>query len=227
MARTWRDEANVTGQEYVERPFWYENTETGQCYYDLFGCLGWPSEVSDKDEGMPGFAGVVGVVRPQGEVRRPKEAVFRLLAEFESKDVPTLLDGVLGLREEYGFGLRSGLLQTFWGDPDRFVMALALLNEKLTVDRKTQNAILVSPPDGFYEPLAFDHYVRSMRSVIMPDRVRFYFGKNEILRARLKEFRQNDPAVFAIGGLVHTLLAQPEWMDLNRENVFVLEEVLE
>ena len=222
VAQAWQDEAIVTGERYVERPHWYENVETGQTYYEVFGCLGWPSEVSDKDEGLPGYAGVVGIVRPKSGVRAAKDAVFQLLAEIEDRDVPTLLDGVLQLRSDYGFGIYPGLMQTFWGDPDRFITILALLNERLTVGGM-KNAILVSPPGDFYEPKAFDHYVRSMRSVLMPDKVRFYFGKNDILKTRLKEFRQNDPAVFAMGGLVHSLLLQSMWMDFTRENSFNVE----
>jgi hypothetical protein len=218
------DEANITGKQYVQNPFWYENIETGQTYYDLFGCLGWPSEVSDKTEGLPGYIGVVGVVRPREGGRRPEDSVFQLLTEYETLDVPTLLDNMVTMRNDYGFGLHPDLMSTWFGDPERFVTILALFNERLIFGQSSKNAILVSPPNDFYEPKAFDHYVRSMRSVIMPDKIRFYFGKNEILKSRLKEFRQNDPAVYAIGGLVHLLLSQCMWMNQIRENAFVLED---
>lgn len=224
IMRSWMDEANITGKQYVQNPFWYENIETGQTYYDLFGCLGWPSEVSDKTEGLPGYIGVVGVVRPREGGRRPEDSVFQLLTEYETLDVPTLLDNMVTMRNDYGFGLHPDLMSTWFGDPERFVTILALFNERLIFGQSSKNAILVSPPNDFYEPKAFDHYVRSMRSVIMPDKIRFYFGKNEILKSRLKEFRQNDPAVYAIGGLVHLLLSQCMWMNQIRENAFVLED---
>jgi hypothetical protein len=224
MAKVWQDEANITGQPYVERPFWYENLENGQTYYDLYGCIGWPTEVSDKDEGIPGYAAVVGVIKPKAEGRPVKDSLFQLLAEFENKDVPTLLDGIVALREVYGFRLYPGLMQTFWGDPDRFISTLALYNERLTRFTDERDAILVAPPIDFYLPKAFDQFVRSFRATMMPDKVRFFFGKNEILRNRLKEFRQSDPAVTAIGGLVHSLLNQCMWMDHARENMFVVEE---
>jgi hypothetical protein len=224
IQRSWQDEAAVTGQAYVERPWWYENDVTGQTYYDLFGCIGWPSEVSDKDDGMPGYAAVVGAVRQRTEGQDPKVAAFQLLSEMEHKDVPTLLDGMLSMREEYGFGLFPGLMQAWYGDPDRFITILALMNERLEKERGDgRSAILVTPPDDFYEQKAFDHYVRSFRSVLMPDKVRFYFGKNEILRSRLKEFRLNDPAIYSVGGLVHSLLSGCSWMDHMRDNAFVVE----
>lgn len=225
VSRAWQDEAIVTGQPYVTRPYWYQHLETGQMYHDLYGCIGWPSEVSDKDDGMPGYAAVVGVVKTRSEGKSAKDAVFQLLAEAESKDVPTLLEQVLGLRRDYGFGLTPGLLHAWLGDPDRFVTILALLNETLMINKGSMNAILVSPPDDFYVPKAFDHYVRSFRSVIMPDKVRFYFGKTDILKNRLKEFRQNDPAVYSVGGLVHSLLNSCTWLNLTRSNAFIIKEM--
>jgi hypothetical protein len=223
IARSWEDEARITGQSHIERPFWYMNTETRQLYYDLFGCIGWPSEVTDKDDGMPGYVAIVGVVKPKTGDRPVQDAVFQLLAEFEHKDVPSLLEAVLQLREEYGFGLHPELLHSFHGDPDRFVTTLALLNEKLMAKGGSKASILVSPPADFYVPKAFDHYVRSFRSAIMPDKVLFYFGRHDILKNRLKEFRQGDPAVYAIGGLIHSLYMSTMWMDQTRENTFLIE----
>ena len=57
------DEAHITGQPLMDRPFYYENIETGEQYYDILACIGWPTEVSDKDEGRPGYLGIVGVIK--------------------------------------------------------------------------------------------------------------------------------------------------------------------
>ena len=224
IQRAWVDEAIVTRQPYVEKPFWYENIETGQLYHNIYGCIGWPTEVSEKDDGLPGYAGVVGVVKSKIEGKLPQDALFQLLTEIETRDIPTMLDGLLSMREDFGFRVGPNILTSWFGDPERFTTAIALLNERLTGKGDPRLAIVITPPDDFYIPKAFDHYVRSMRSVITPDKVRFYFGKNEILRNRLKSFRQNDPAVQAIGGLVHSLLSQTMWMDHIRESMFVVQE---
>jgi hypothetical protein len=225
IAQAWVDEAVVTRQPYIEKPAWFRNTETGQLYYSLFGCVGWPTEVSEKDEGLPGYAAILGVIKPKDESKRlPKDALFQLLAEVENRDIPTLLSGMLQMRSDWGFSDYSNLLESWYGDPERYVTTIALLNERLTVDNKTRFSIVMTPPDDFYEPKSFDHYVRSMRSVLMPDKIRFYFGQNELLKNRLRAFRQNDPAVFAMGGLVHSLLSQTMWMDHMRENMFVVHE---
>ena len=215
-----KDAAIYTGQRLVERPFWYENIETGQCYYDLYGCLGWPTEVSDTDSGMPGYVAVVGIVKNE---KNPQDAVFQLLAEAESKDIPTLLNKILELRATFGFGLHPNLLQAWFGDPERFITTTALLNEKLIERGGSEQAILIIPPDDFYSPKAFDHYVRSLHSVIVPGAVRFYFGGNDVLKNKLREFKRDNPAVMAVGGLVHSLLSRTMWMDQSRESAFTVD----
>jgi hypothetical protein len=217
------DESIVTGQPLVERPFWYDNLETGQMYYDLYGCVGWPTEVSDTDSGMPGYAGVVGVVKPKS-AQPIQAAAFQLLTEAESEDVPELVDHMIRIRAEYGFGVHPGLMQAWFGDPERYITTLALMNERLIAAGGDRAAILIIPPDDFYEPKAFDNYVRSLRSSIMPSRVRFYFGGNDILKNKLREFKRDCPAVTAVGGLVHSLFGRTMWMDQSRESAFVLEE---
>ncbi len=218
------DEAAITGRHLVERPFWFRNLSTGQLYYSLLGAVGWPTEISDKGKAMPGYIGIIGVVKPKTDGKDIRDAPFQLLAEFESRDVPSLLDAMVSMRKEYGFGLHPDLLQAWFGDPERFITTIALKNERLTEAGRDRAAILIIPPNDFYGPTVFDEYVRSLQSAIMPGRVRFFFGKCDILRKHLRGFTRDNPAVFAVGGLVHTLLGNCEWMDSNRENCFVVEE---
>jgi hypothetical protein len=224
-----RDHAHITGQSFIERPFWYKNSETGHAYHDLYACIGWPSEVSDKDTGMPGYTAIVGIVRPNEELKHynPVDANFLLLTETQSDDVPTLLGRCVEMRERYGFGIQPDLLTVWFGDPERFVTTLALRNECLVRQGDNRNAILVAPPDDFYVPMIFDNYVRSLRSCLMPGKERFYFGRNEILKNRISEFRRNDPAVLAVGGLIHSLLNRCMWMSqMEGSTVFSVEEAI-
>lgn len=216
------DMAKITGTPLIERPFYYENIETSQQYYDLYGCIGWPTEVSENDDGRAGYVAIVGVVK--GKRTNPQDAAFQLLEERESKNIPTLLKYMQLLRTLFGFGLHPTLLRSWIGDYERFVTQTALFNEKLIEQGGNDQAISITPPDDFGGTKAFDHYVRSLHSVITPGSVRFYFGGLEILKNRLREFKRDDPAVFAVGGLVHSLLLRCAWMDQSRENMFVLEE---
>lgn len=214
------DQAILTGKPMVERPFHYRHTGTGQLYYDLYAGLGWPSEISDKDTGMPGYIGIVGVIK---DYRRPEDARFQLLAELESKDVPDLVRKFLAIRGEYGFGLYPGLMQSLIGDAERFITTMALINDRLIEAGGEKAAVLVTPPDDFYDMFSFDIYVRSLRTCLMEGAIRLFFGDNEVLKTRLREFRKGDPAVMGLGGLIHSLMLRCTWMDQTRENAFVVE----
>lgn len=220
------DEAIVTGQPYAENSWWFENTETGRLYHNLYGCVGWPSEVQDKDEGQPGYVAIVGVIRPTKEMEyyNPINANFQLLAEAQSKDVGTLLDHCVQMREKYGFGVQPELLRTWYGDPDRFLTTLALRNEDLIRQGGDKNAVLITPPVDFYDTMVFDNYIRSLKSCLLPDKTRFYFGHCELLKNHLREFRRNNPAVMAVGGMVHSLLTVCIWMSEAGSNMFVVDE---
>jgi len=211
-----KDEAHITNQPLVERPWWFED-DRGQTWHDLYACLGWPTEVSDRDVGMPGYAGIVGISRPReldDETHyNPQDAQFVLLAEAQSRDVPTLLDMCLDLRGKYGFGVQPDLISFWYGDPDRFYTTLALKNERLIREGGDKNTILIAPPDDFYTPAVFDNYVRSITSTMIEGKVRFCFDQGcDILYGRLKEFVRDDPAVLAVGGLIHSLLNRTMWM---------------
>lgn len=216
------DHAIVTGQQLIERPWWYEDSDLGYQYHDLFACIGWPTEVTEQRPELPGYAAIVAVIRPKNldaETHyEPKDARFILLAEVEEEDVPTLLDKCLEMRQRYGYGIQPDLLKVWYGDPDRFLTTLAVYNERLG-DKK---AILIAPPEDFYVPKIFDNYVRSLRASIKAKR--FYFGGHDTIKNRILSFTRDDPAVLAVGGLVHTLLGAVMWMDQRRDNAFVVEE---
>lgn len=222
LLQTRIDQSIITGQPIIERPFWYENIDTGQLYYDLYGCIGWPTEISDVDKGLPGYLAIVGVVKPKTEGKwNIADAPFRLLAEQESRDVSTMLNMMLEMRNEWGFGLHPDLLSVWRGDYERYITTIALFNERLT--SKEIKPILIAPPNDF-DPQVFDEYGRALQSVLQERDRRFYWGGNNgILRNKLLSFTLNDPAVLAIGGLVHTMLGETMWADLMVEAAFTIE----
>ena len=221
------DRAIVTNQELVERPYWYKNEATSQLYFDVYAAIGWPSEVIDSKDGLPGYIAIVGVVRPDTKLDTdPRNAKFQIIEEYESANVPTLLDNCLLLRDKYGYGIRKDFLNIWIGDPDRFLTTLALFNERITDGQKDdKDAVMVSPPDDFYVSNIFDNYIRDIESVVVKDNRRLYFGYNEILQNKFREgFTDKDPAIWAIGGLIHTLLCRCTWMDSCTETAFTIDE---
>lgn len=214
-----KDEAHITQQPLIENPWWYEDTESGYLYHDIYACLGWPGEVTEKHIGLPGYAAIVGVIRPKHIDEKkhydPRDAKFLLLAECEDIVVPHLLEKCVDMRQKYGYGIQPELLKVWYGDPDRFYTSLTLFNERLGENRE----ILMVPPDDWGIPKIFDNYVRSFESCNPDDKekTRFYFNKHGTLKTRLGEFYRDDPAALAIGGLIHSLLGRCMWMSQSEE----------
>jgi len=228
------DHAIVTGQPLLERPWWFEDVRNGNTYHELYGCLGWPSEVSATSLGLPGYIAIVGVIRPlsypEDKEYNPRDAAFVLLEEDQDLDVPTLLYKAVRLRAKYGFGVQRKLLTAWYGDPERFLTALALYNERLTSrNRNPDLAIVLTPPEDFYTQGVFDTYVRALKSALLRTgglERRLWLGNNEIIKTRLREFQRDDPAVLAVGGIVHTLLSTTLWMDRTGDTVFNVKEAV-
>jgi hypothetical protein len=139
---------------------------------------------------------------------------------------------MIEFREYYGFGIHPGLMQTWMGDHERYIDTISRRNEKLIADaghigKKIDPAlysILISPPDNFGGPNTFDEYHRAMSSALRQGHARFFFGGNNLLRGNLQEFRADNPAVFAAGGLIHSLINRVTWMDPARSNIFNVED---
>jgi hypothetical protein len=176
---------------------------------------------------MPGYAAIVGVIRPKSIDKNThydtRDATFVVLCETETFDVPTLLGNCVKMREKYGFGIQPSLLNVWRGDPERFFRVLALRNERLIEQGGDRHSILLTPPEDFYTPMIFDNYVRSLESTIRGEKKRFYSERCKILKTRLKRFLRDDPAIMAVGGLIHTLLSHCAWMADNGSSCFSVE----
>ena len=214
VLRAREDEAIVTNQPMVEKPWWWENVETGQLYYDVFGCMAWPTDVADKGLGENGYIGIIGVVRKDASIEHtdPRNADFQLIEELESLDIGILIQNCFRLQEKYE--LKHG----FYGDPHKFVTTVAISNEAQKAD------LLIAPPLDFYDTNNFEIYVRALRSCIQKDRRRFYFGSNRILKKNVQGFKRDSPSIMAVGGIVHTLINQTLWMLASDGNVFNVDE---
>jgi hypothetical protein len=217
------DEAIVTGQPFFEKPYYYENIETGQQYHDLFGCVGWPNVITDKNKApnKPGYIAIVGIIKNSEPVEK---APFRIMEEFESHNILYLFDEMVRMRNEWGYGLHPDLLRTWIGDSDRFITELAIFNDEFVRYGKPQNSILIAPPDDFGIPNMFDVYTRAISQSLDSNTQRLYYGGNTILRNRIKEFMDKDPIIIGMGGLVYSLIRRRTWMEQAQENVFVVEE---
>jgi hypothetical protein len=217
------DHAHITGQPMIERPHYYEHVETGQQYHELFGCIGWPNVITDKNKtsNKPGYIAIVGIIKNNTP---PKRAPFRIMEEFENHNIITLFAEMLRMRSEFGFGLHPELLRAWFGDCDRFVTELALFNEELIRNGGEDRSIQIVPPDDFQNTKVFDIYIRAITRALNKDNQRLYYGGNAVLKNRVREFMDKDPVIMGMGGLIHSLLSRTMWLDQARSNCFVLEE---
>lgn len=217
------DDAHVTGVPLVERPWHYRHKDTGQAFYSLYSCVGWPTVIKterDKATARPGYLAVVGVLKGK---RPPEDAYFQILEEAEAHSVQRLIGEMLRLRGKYGFGLHPDLLSSWYGDQERFIMELAARNDALTKDGKERNAIIINTPVNFYVPQAFDLYVRALTEVLSRHNQRLYYGGNDILKNRVSEYTEKDPVIIGMGGLVYSLLIEKPWLQATKPGIFNVE----
>ena len=202
--------SGVTGFQYAPKPVYYQNKESGQLYNHIAGSIGWPGK------GEKGFAVIVAVDRCGVE----DSPILRVLDEIEERSIAKLLHVCVKKRKRYGYGLDRDLLPFWWGDYQRFSSLIDSFNQKLG----DEDPILLAEPPDFKEANKFEIMFNRIESLLQKDKdgeVRLVLGKNNKLRNHLlnqphdaasksdKEF----PAIAALGGCVHAVMASNLWRD--------------
>lgn len=221
MAR--RDFAHIQKRPVIENPYWFKDDANGVEFYDLAACVGWPQEVNERGDQLPGYAAVVGVLKEDGV--EPEDARFLVLEEVTENAEMLLIQEAVALRERWGFGAHTNLLRFYWGDYRQMESVVARYNSQVAeMGLDDRNAFIISPPDDFENNRAFDIYVGTLRTVLSPKSKRLFIGHNEVIKNRLLSFRRNDPAIAALGGMVHTMLLRTPWMEQSTSSVFQMPE---
>jgi hypothetical protein len=225
-----KDWAIVMGKKDYPKPNYYRNKKTGAEYYHLAGAIGWPGD------NVPGYALIVGV-----EKTEDTEARFFVLEEIEDHNIARLLLKCVALREKYGYWESSEILRFFWGDDTRYSPITLAVSFKLREkDGEGEgHGVWIYQPDDFDRPDHFEIYVRQIRECLTPDdsgKKRLYIGKCKKLKNHLQNFSsdfikklktkrkvKDYPAVFALGGLIHTLLERKPWLSNSGGEAFNLD----
>uniref|UniRef100_A0A6M3LHZ5 Uncharacterized protein n=1 Tax=viral metagenome TaxID=1070528 RepID=A0A6M3LHZ5_9ZZZZ len=221
MAR--RDFAIVTGVKQYDPPYWFVDKETNKEYKGIYGCIGWPGAVMNErdSEQPPGYAAVIGVQR--------EDERFHLLEEVDALSPKLLIDKCLRMRTRWGFKVHPSLLQVFIGDHLRFELIVAQFNSMMISQRgkgSVGEAFIVSPPDEQENPKHWDIYFRQLQYVVAPEVKLLILGKiGTLLRNQLTEFKRDNPAVLAVGGLMHTLLGRTPWKTRTEDAVWIMPEL--
>jgi hypothetical protein len=220
MAR--RDFAKVTKQRVVQNPYWFRDRDTGREYHGLYSAIGWPQRIAESGDQLPGYSVIVGVVKDK---MPPEAATMRVLAEFETKAEEHLIDMSVQLRKRWGFGAHPALLRFILGDHRICETVLGNYNARvIDRDEGDSQALIVSPPDDYDNPRAFDVFMGRLRTVLT-DPKRLYLDRHPIITNRLRAFQRDDPAIMALGGLVHTLLLRTPWMEQATPGIWQMPEI--
>jgi len=216
MAR--RDFARIRKEPLVEHPYWFKDESTE--YHDIYGCIGWPQRLTEKGDQRTGYAAVVAVIKDD---REPEDAIFKVVEETENLSAPLLIQSCVEMRNRWGFGVHPHLMRVFVGDYRTFENVTARYNSKVIErDGDDRQAFIVSPPDDYENARAFDLYLGSLRSVLSREAKRLYIGSAGIIKNRIMEFQRDDPAIMALGGLMHTILLRTPWMEQSDSSLFQL-----
>lgn len=200
--------AEITGQQYVTKPYYYRHEETGEEYYTITGAMGWSSD--DR----PGFAVIVAALKSV-----PKEPTFKVLQETESNDMAALVTACIQTRNTWGYPY---LLDLWYGDPLRFSTFLSDFNE--TYERNNDDGgFYLAPPDDFEQQNRTEIYLERIKSLLKPGedgKKHLVLGPCDKLRSQLHNLPsdarkieiEDFPAVSALAYAVHSLMATRTWL---------------
>lgn len=221
-----RDFAHVTKSPVIEPPYWFRDTKTEKEYHGIYGAIGWPQRLSEHGDERPGYGVVVGVRKIKAQ--EAAEARFDILDEIEEQagSEELLIKACVEMRARWGYGVHESILPVFYGDHRPFELVVAEFNTHIaeTSDDDRQ-AFIVSPPDDFENPKAFDVYMGRLASVLRSKTKRLYIKPFEQIQNRVLAFRRDDPAIMALGGLIHVLLLRQPWMEQTTPSVWQMPEV--
>jgi hypothetical protein len=220
-----KDEAIVTGRDLSEKVWWYQRSDSlpggkkiPREFYDIKGCIAWPSMDYRSGARVDGFGAIVGVIRQPQKVP-PDLASFIILDEIVDGDPARLLIRCAEMRKQWGLGLRHDLLTAFTGDPIGHETTLNIINEILP-----EYIAVVEPVDNQVVK-KYDIYARCILRMLETNPQRLYFGGKPLFKEAIRSMHIDDPAVTAVGGLLHTMLATTSWMDtFDTDGAFLMNE---
>lgn len=206
--------AQITGERRVHKSTFYWNKNTGDEYSLICGGIGWPRDPKEK----PGFLVVVAVDRTIDG-----KPTMRVLDEAEAPTVEALLKECVRLQKRYGHEECPDLFRFWYGDPERADTFTNLFNYGQD-SKKDPDRVYVAAPYDFERPNAFERYCHQVWDSLMPDPTtgekRLFLDACVKLRnhiqntpgeAATKGDLKDYPAIFALGGVVHSLMMLQPW----------------
>ena len=187
----------------------YEDTETGDMFFALSGGFCWPGE-------RPGFALVLGVQETQDRL----QPLFKVLEEFEEKNITALVKGGFELWQKWGRNCAT-VPWHWYGNPEiGFNQFLIQFGKE-----RGQQYHLVHPPH-WEERDAFEIYFKTIYAVARQRRL--YVGQNHRLRAAMdlisdrqtyRDSLEDHPPIAALGMVLTWMVEYEPWKIDDDDNV--------
>lgn len=210
--------AAIEGRQYVRKPTFYQNTETGQEFYAIAGSIAFPAGPN------PGFGLVIGAIK---EPKHEKAPCLQVLAEIEEQDLVSLLTSCEQIRYRWGYPHQ---LKFFIGDAGMYLQAIADFNDLIDTKPEIREGIYLSHPSDFEyarRDALYLQTVTQLLSATADGNKRLLIGDNRHLRTHLQNIPpdirkvEDIPALAALSYACHTLLATSPWLVFTEPQRFV------
>jgi hypothetical protein len=208
------DWAHVMGTQIPEPTACFQNMATKDYYSYLCGAVGWPG---------PETNGMLMVLAADDSTE--SDPAIRCIDEMEipvNAGYREMIDIMVLMREKYGYGLCSGLMDTWYGEPEKF---RAFDTEFANKD------LFITHPYGFYEPNRFEIYLHSLRAAaagnaLILENCPKLNGYLKALPpdARYQKGEDLYPAVFALGGGYLSLRQYQPWLYASSPRAYHIDD---
>jgi hypothetical protein len=206
-----QDWAIVTGQELKLKQATFLHTPSSEYYCNIIGGIAYP--VAAGQEVKPGIVIIMGI-------QNDPDVKFRVLDSFESSNVFSLIEKMVELRKQYGFGLDSRILPSWYGDQQKYQTLIMKSSEALEKRHGINAGLYLRDTIDRRETNAFPLYVRQIFNVL--ETKRLDVNRDNILTGHMQSLQREDaekgrtddfPAVGLLGGMVHSLQIEKPWLE--------------
>ena len=201
--------AEITGQIYVRKPYYFVNQESGEEYYAITGGLSFPRLHT------PGFSVIVAVVKDEQNLESP---ILKVVEEIEEQDLNSLFGACEKVRHRWGYPKN---LELFYGDPERFQQSLFNFN------KKQKAGLYLCPPSDFEDHNRTEIYLQTIMDLLRGDGKRLFIGDCKRLRTHLQNLPtdvkniEDYPSIAALGYVAHSLIFQAPWLQFTNAERYV------
>lgn len=155
---------------------------------------------------QPGYLITIGV-RYDDVLRFDCLNEYETISTHDSDESYELIDRAQEIQKEYG----KDIIKHWWGNPEEM---MSLVNES----NMAGNPIYIARPVDSNQTDDFNIYTARIKMALYKKNKMLYLGENNLLRNYIMSFIQdkkarpeNNPALYVLGSLVHTLLIMRPW----------------